>query len=87
MNFDLTHWDNLAENETGGFTLYPNPATTVLKIDGQCNRIRITDPLGRPAGYYENTREIDIRHLSEGTYFVTVESGTGSTVRKLVIKR
>lgn len=87
LNFDLTYWDNLSENKTDRITLYPNPASDFLKIDGNYSGIRITDPLGRTVGFYSHVKYIDIRHLPEGAYFVTIESDKRSEVRKFIINR
>jgi len=71
--------------------LYPNPATTVLNIEGLEGQtlVAIMDVNGRVCGQWTvesaNT-SLDISRLSQGAYFVRITGAKTNTIRKLVVK-
>jgi hypothetical protein len=71
--------------QSGGFSLYPNPADDFLFIDFNVSsdtevEISVSDMLGSKLAWLANkpyssgsyTEKIDIRSLSKGVYFLTV---------------
>lgn len=80
----------LSELEKGEFNLYPNPATSQVKIvweDLKVEEITISSYQGRvvrsvPINKTKGEVTIDIHGLSSGVYFVSI----GNTIRKLVVQ-
>ena len=81
------------------FVLYPNPATSELRVENgelRIENIEVFDVYGRnvvgaygirPKTEHPNEIIFDISHLSNGVYFVAIESVTGEkTVFKMVKK-
>ena len=79
--------DEVAE---AAWNLYPNPASSVVAIDGVKGlaEVTVTDINGRAVLTQKltQTHTLDISHLSAGTYFVTVTTDADSAVRKLIVK-
>ena len=79
--------DEVAE---AAWNLYPNPASSVVTIDGVKGQaeVTVTDINGRAVLTQKltQTHTLDISHLSAGTYFVTVTTDADSAVRKLIVK-
>ena len=76
-----------AEN-AANISLYPNPASDVVTIDGCKDRtVRIFDTFGRVV-YTNNCAEntVEIRSLTSGIYFVSVQSAEDTITKKLIIK-
>jgi len=78
--------------EALNFTLYPNPTSGQLTIDNEQFTIRsvvIYDVLGKKQLSIVNCQlsfvKIDISHLSNGIYFIKIETENG-TVNKKIIK-
>lgn len=81
---------------TIGFLMAPNPATDRVRLAfdapaGSDTRVRFFDAAGRlvrdgilAAG--QTTMEINVAHLPEGMYTVSVENAQGAGVRKVVVR-
>ena len=68
-------------------SVYPNPATSQLKISSTqtITAITIKDITGKDVGSPEfNNNSIDISYLSKGLYFLQIETTGGSVVEKFV---
>ncbi|NJN26881.1 MAG: DUF5060 domain-containing protein [Cyclobacteriaceae bacterium] len=70
-------------------TLYPNPANTTLYIQGlEANAsVIIIDMTGRSYSTFRSENQIDLSHLREGVYAVSIKSAGLEQIEKLVIKR
>ena len=71
--------------------MYPNPVVNTLSFTGDVviNKIRVYTILGQEVMYKDianTTFNLDCTGLSEGTYFVTIETEKGKTVRKFIKK-
>ena len=74
------------------FTLYPNPATTSIKVvineDLKDYAVSVFDYSGMPIttkeSYLSNMMEIDITTFENGIYFIQVESAEGISLQKFV---
>lgn len=77
------------------FQLYPNPASDIvnLKIAGAIHQditMNIYNVVGKLMSsefLNQNTKQIDVRHLSDGIYFIELESKDWSGKQKLTIQR
>lgn len=71
------------------FSIFPNPASSsiriILKNEAADFEVSIRDLTGRQAGFYRNTNEIPIGHLTKGMYYVQVREGGKQSVKKLLL--
>lgn len=81
--------ENSLENE---FTIYPNPASSILTIKSESglgrSTISITDVLGKTILETKNdnlyNHTLNIEALSSGVYFLNIRSEKGQSVKKFV---
>lgn len=80
------------ENATASFSVYPNPASSVIYVRGsgkiRDNLIRLVDGSGRTLltrQLRDEVTRIDISHLPSGIYFV--ELGNSDRVSRQIIKK
>jgi hypothetical protein len=74
-------------------TLYPNPATSSVKVGLDANAkitdIQIIDILGRQvksyAGFNTNSQEISLSGIGSGAYFINISTQNGGTASKKFI--
>ena len=85
-----------ATTKSLGLSVYPNPATASLQIsvsgnDGLAD-LKLIDILGNTviqnsvSGTQKNY-VMDISHLSNGVYFVTVSNEAGNTTKKIIVNK
>lgn len=75
-------YEEVNEMNAGILTLYPNPATTTLRIQlpeyvRQATGIRIFDMMGRQVQQQAYSSTIDVSSLAKGTYVVVVTTEQG----------
>jgi hypothetical protein len=82
---------NLSTNDnlTSAFSIYPNPATTLLNISNTYNfeikNISIVDINGRLIKNQNGTlTEINVSDLNTGVYFINIETTEGKTTKKFI---
>jgi uncharacterized repeat protein (TIGR02543 family) len=72
------------------FKLYPNPVTDALHIESQevVNKVKIYNALGREVLLKNSLSEdtINVSNLSQGIYFMIIETETGKGVRRFIKK-
>lgn len=95
-NFAMTIDANLTlssedfnQNNSSGFAIYPNPATSILNITNYnssvIKNIFITDLNGRKVKTQNDSfTEINVYDLNAGVYFVTIEAAEGKTTKKFI---
>ena len=68
------------------FQIYPNPASDFLNIKTQSGHYNfsIYNSLGQKVNATFSENKIDISHLSNGIYFIKVETETGSATKKFI---
>lgn len=68
--------------------LYPNPASGIVKIKSNLtiDSISIRNALGQTVVIAENNPFLNISHLKNGVYFVTIKSGEFVRTQKLIKK-
>lgn len=77
-------------NEIAGVetTIYPNPATEFININGEYTSLSIFDILGSEQLKVSTQQPtIDISMLDAGVYFVKINTQKGSTIQKLVVQQ
>ena len=91
ITFTTLQGEGIDDVASSAVKLYPNPATTVLNIEGLEGQtlVAIMDVNGRVCGQWTvesaNT-SLDISRLSQGAYFVRITGAKTNTIRKLVVK-
>ncbi|WP_198517120.1 InlB B-repeat-containing protein [Tenacibaculum sp. SZ-18] len=72
------------------FKLYPNPVTDVLRIESQevVHKVKIYNTLGKEVLFKNSFDEetINVSNLSQGIYFMIIETETGKGVRRFIKK-
>ncbi len=75
-------------NDIRLFKVYPNPTSGIVNIAMANNqpiaKVSITNLLGQSIMVFENTSTLNISSLSKGTYFITVETNSGSETQKII---
>ncbi len=68
------------------FQIYPNPASNYLNIKTQSTNYNVTiyNSLGQKVNATLSENRIDISNLSDGIYFIKIETETGSAARKFI---
>ena len=78
--------DNLTADNQVSF--YPNPTSGLLNIvvfnNQLIDKIVVSDILGQMIISLGNSTLLDISSLSKGTYFVTVETGSGKETQRII---
>lgn len=80
----------LTENDQNNFTIYPNPATDLIKIENnmgyEINKINMLDVRGNIIKQFsDGITELDIKDLSSGFYFVRIEGKNEIWVEKIIV--
>jgi len=79
---------NTAEELLSSFVLYPNPTAGELQIDlpsgTNVKTITIYNTLGKKTAIFTNTTKLDVSTLSQGTYFITVETESEKVTQRFV---
>lgn len=70
------------------FTIYPNPSDSNFRIKSlePIKTVTIYDELGKELKRYSGNDAYDVSNLSVGIYFVFIETGTKSEIKKLIIE-
>lgn len=73
----------VSENETVSFTIYPNPATTSIKVTGEGNAV-ISNILGQTvtSATVNGTAEINVSNLESGVYFINMNGVSKKFIKK-----
>jgi uncharacterized protein (DUF697 family) len=80
-----------AVNEVAAFTVYPNPANTMVTIEGTAAGFDyvLSNSFGQviqTGNTKSNVKELDVSNLSAGIYMLNVQGSKNETIR-LVITR
>ena len=85
----ITTTSSVSENAANSFSIFPNPATTVLNVNAEgFNTIEIVNLLGQTV-YTANTTsnmQINISNLNNGVYFVRMNGENGTATQKFIKK-
>jgi hypothetical protein len=78
---------SIQENNTSEFNIYPNPVKDVLTIDGIYNSVNIYDVFGKLVLTSETQKIIDVSSLSNGVYFVNINTENTINVKKITVAK
>jgi hypothetical protein len=76
----------LAEHPPNKLTLYPNPTTGILTIEGAEGTVMVYDIYGRLV-LTVNTNNLDISQVAAGIYYLRVVDHQGRVYSQKVIKQ
>ncbi|WP_276133413.1 YCF48-related protein [Polluticoccus soli] len=87
LGLSVADVDGLAD----GINVYPNPASKVVHIEVPLSMrlvsLAVYDATGKLVkSNSENTHELDLSHLSRGTYLLEINTGQGVYKRKLLLQ-
>ena len=74
-------------NFTSNLSVYPNPVKDVLMIEGDYTSATIYDVFGKSVLTTEAQKTIDVSALSNGVYFVNINSEKAITVKKITVAK
>ena len=83
---------SLSQNALAGFTLYPNPTSEFLFLEGQNNLddISVLNSLGQRVIFIENNEttalKLNLSNLKSGVYFIKVNSGNTTETYRFIKK-
>ena len=68
---------NIDEINSGSFTIYPNPVSDKLSVNGieNINSVKIFNSLGALVKHSNSANDIDVSDLSKGIHFIQVDNG------------
>jgi hypothetical protein len=78
---------SIQENNTSEFNIYPNPVKDVLTIDGIYNSVNVYDVFGKLVLTSQTQKTIDVSSLSNGLYFVNINTENTINVKKITISK
>jgi hypothetical protein len=82
QRYDLVHNNPASLNTLTGvnYTVYPNPAEELINIDGLSNeKVSVINLFGQTVIEEDNTNELKITGLSEGTYLLKISKENGQS--------
>ncbi len=90
--YDTCDIDEIEENNVeNGINIYPNPANDIVKILNINNlsvkKIEITDITGRILMNLGNVEEINVSNLPNGQYFIKIDDGESTVIRKFSVMK
>ena len=88
----ITNTLSTSDIEESTFAMYPNPTTGKLHIESRqaLSQVTVYNLVGQQVkaiSMQQNQNAIDISELKTGSYFVNVQSTTGNTYTKLIVKK
>ena len=86
-HFVKQHTEGISPTEHPPPALFPNPATgqvQILGLDGEAPDVEIFDMTGRTAATFRRTTTLDISHLPQGSYILSIQTATDKHHLKLV---
>ena len=68
---------NIDEINSGSFTIYPNPVSDKISVNGieNINSVKIFNSLGALVKHSNSANDIDVSDLSKGIHFIQVDNG------------
>ena len=94
IQIDSVDWQGITTPQTLAFSIYPNPAQSILNVylperNGSIPVLRIVDATGRLVSEQNLTnaalQQISIANLSQGIYIVKISNGGQVALSKLVV--
>ncbi len=72
----------------GSFSVFPNPAEGTIYITSEENQYKVClkTLTGKTIAFFDNAKELDVSHLSNGMYVVMYSSDKTRSSRKLIIQ-
>ena len=68
---------NIDEINSGSFTIYPNPVSDKISVNGteNINSVKIFNSLGALVKHSRGAKDIDVSDLTKGIHFIQVDNG------------
>ncbi|MBQ7279445.1 MAG: T9SS type A sorting domain-containing protein [Bacteroidales bacterium] len=79
--------EGINDVELTGVSIYPNPATSMVRINGVDNaRIELMDMSGRTLLRNTQSNSINLAGIANGVYMLRISTSEGSTTRQIIKK-
>ena len=80
--------NTIENNKDLSVSVYPNPATTIIHINGENGTIALFDNSGRIVweGQHNDFTTIDVQNLPNGLYFLHLKSKKGVATEKVILQ-
>ena len=76
---------NSITEENSRFLIYPNPTQNILTIDGDYTSVIIYDVFGKVMITSDSQNNIDVSSLSNGIYFISINTNNSIAVKRITI--
>ena len=85
VNGNITSIKQIHTEEVPVVKIYPNPVFSTLTIEGESVKsIWIYNSLGQLVAKYDKANMIDLNHLANGNYFISIITKNGVVSKKLI---
>ena len=85
-NYVASVTSGINEADINSFSIYPNPTTGILHIEGNYKLIELYDLTGKLLQQYENVNNIDLSTYSKSIYFVRIIGDSFVRTEKVVVE-
>ena len=90
VSFVVTECDEIDEINAENVTVYPNPASTTVNIEGITNftslNVAVVNLQGQVVREIANSLEINVSDVESGIYFIKISCDGQQYLKKIVIK-
>ena len=90
MSFTVIDNTDVNEIAAQNVKVYPNPASSVINIEGIDNYnnldVKIVNVQGQVVKEVSNTLEINVSDINTGVYFIKIDLDGQQSIQKIVIK-
>ena len=90
VSFTVIENENLDENEVKTVSVYPNPASSVININGLNNynnlEVAVVNLQGQVVMKVVNSLEINVKDVESGIYFLNINCDGTQLVRRIVVE-
>ncbi|MBR4838153.1 MAG: T9SS type A sorting domain-containing protein [Bacteroidales bacterium] len=90
VSFTVTECDGVEEISAGNVKVYPNPASSMITIEGIGNynnlEVMIVNLQGQVVKTVNNSLEINIQDVKSGVYFININCDSNQMIKKIVVE-
>jgi len=85
VNGNITAVKQIHTEEVPAVNIYPNPTSSMFTIEGEgIKNILIYNTQGKVVGKYKKINIIDLSQLSNGNYFIEINTTKGTILKKII---
>ena len=81
-------WDDVEEDAVESVSLYPNPASDIVRVEGiTAAEVQVYNALGQMVKTVRDSNEISVAGLSEGVYLLRITDADGKVYMNKITVR